>query len=229
MWYLIADRADRALKIAAHAYGETLIMQPMLPCDAELVFLRGDALPRPSFPCICIAIDRKEPAEIGGWDFAVREPFDREMLVRIARGLCNRTGGSERRAFCESCLDALSVPRHLLGYRYLSAAVERIRTDAQPMQVSILHEVYPFVAHRYGTSAVMVNRAIRHAVDLAWRRGSVEAQRSYFGYASVDKKGVPTNTEFLFAVCERLRLLLDAEVCEAAQNLVLERASSATR
>ena len=209
MWYLVSKEEDTLLTAAARAYGETLLTQAELPDAAEVLFLKRKDLLRPPYPCVCIAMDASEPIEVCGWDFAVREPFDREMLIRIAATLCGRKAPLVRDTLVETCLAALSVPSHLLGYRYILSAIEWIRMQPKPMQVSMLHDIYPMVAEQYGSSPIMVNRAIRHAIESAWKHGALEIQRSYFGYASQDKKGVPTNIEFLFAVYERLRLLLD--------------------
>ena len=107
-----------------------------------------------------------------------------------------------------ACLKALAVPAHLLGHRYMCDAVELMLESGSPMHLSMMRDVYPHVAKREDTSPVMVDRAMKHAVEVAWRKGNVLMQQAYFGYSSVDKKGMPTNAEWLHAVTDRTRLLL---------------------
>lgn len=207
MWYWIADRNDAQMEAAARLYGERLTTASAPPKDAEAVFLAREGIAREAAPGLCIAVNRSETVEEAGWTYAVREPFDREQLVRLVKGLCGRPAAAHPYRMTEACLDALALPKHLLGYRYIAACVSELRTSERPMQLSVLHDLYPSVAAQYGTTPLMVKRAIRHAIDSAWKRGSPIVQRSYFGYASSDKRGVPTNTEFIFALYERLRLL----------------------
>ncbi len=107
-----------------------------------------------------------------------------------------------------ACLKALAVPTHLLGHRYMCAAVELMLESGSPMHLSMMRDIYPHVAQLENTSPVMVDRAMKHAVEVAWRKGNVLMQQAYFGYSSVDKKGMPTNAEWLHAVTDRTRLLL---------------------
>ena len=107
----------------------------------------------------------------------------------------------------ESCLAALSVRRHLLGARYLKMAALRVHRAPNPYAVSMMRDVYPAIGDAYDTNAVMASRAMRHAIERAWKDGDRAVQRSYFGYSAADKRGVPTNAEFVYAVRERVRLL----------------------
>ena len=207
MWYYLADTEDKALTEAALHYGEKMMTVSTLPKAAELVFIKKDNICNRDANGICIAIDRKEPIETAGWTYAVQEPFDREQLIRIAKTLCGRSVGREPITLTASCLAALAVPAHLLGYRYLLRVVTLIREQVHPLQCAIMQDIYPKVAEEYGSTPMMVNRAIRHAIDSAWKHGDAAVQRSYFGYSVIDKKGIPTNVEFIFAVYERTRLL----------------------
>ncbi len=204
MWYYVSEKPDAELEWIAKQYGEPLTFCESIPQSGELLFLHSEQRPTGSFP-IRIGIDCgiNEPL----CNFSVHEPYDREQLIRIAKCLCKRPYRKSGGSLTEACLDALSVPIHLLGYRYLRIAIDTIRSNPFPQQQSMMHDIYPHVAKQYGSSPIMVNRAMRHAIDYAWRHGDPQAQRSYFGYGVPDKKGVPTNVEFLFAVCERLRLL----------------------
>ena len=207
MWYYVTDNADPLLVQAAARYDEAVIVQKELPRTAELVFLETKSFERKQVDAKCIAINRAEPIETAGWNYAVQEPFDRDMLIRMAKIMCGRNPLLQQSTLASACLHALHVQMHLLGYRYLQKAVTQISEAEHPMQLSMMHDIYPDVAVVYGSTPMMVNRAIRHAIDSAWKHGATDVQRSYFGYAASDKKGVPTNVEFIYAVVERIRLL----------------------
>lgn len=108
----------------------------------------------------------------------------------------------------DACLRAIGMPPHLLGYRYMREAARFLVRCWTPMHLSMMRDVYPAVARVEETSPVMVDRAMKHAVEVAWRRGNVLMQQVYFGYSSVDKKGMPTNAEWLYAIADRVRILL---------------------
>lgn len=109
-----------------------------------------------------------------------------------------------------ACLDSLSVPKHLLGYRYILCAVEFILAQKNPMQIKMMKDIYPYVAGQMNSSGVMVDRAMRHAIEVSWHRGNVRLHRTFFGYCAYDKKGIPINAEFLYGIADHVRpLLLD--------------------
>ena len=204
MWYYVTEAKADAFEKAAERIGETLTVCKEPPIGAELVFLERKDIPRGAVPGKCIAINREEPFALAGWDYAASGQIDADRLIRIGARLCGR-GREDLRARAESCLDALSAPRHLLGYRYLC---EAMMLCAEPdRKIPAMDELYPILAERRGTSAVMASRAIRHTIDRAWKDGDCAVQRSYFGYGAADTRGVPTNTEFLLCVCERMRML----------------------
>ncbi|MDD3401251.1 MAG: sporulation initiation factor Spo0A C-terminal domain-containing protein [Eubacteriales bacterium] len=123
-----------------------------------------------------------------------------------------------------TCLDALSVPRHLLGYRYILCAVEYVLNEPDAPQLRMMKDVYPYVAKQMGTSPVMADRAMRHAIEVSWNRGNVRLHRSIFGYCAFDKKGMPINAEFIFAIADHLRPLMmtaaeDRAFCERLNKI----------
>ena len=105
-------------------------------------------------------------------------------------------------------LDALSVPRHLLAFRYFSDGVGMLSEMEHPSRIKLMQQLYPTLSKRYHSSPVMVDRAMRHGVESCWSLAGKGAQRQYFGYSAQDKQGMPTNGEFLFAVYEHVKLLL---------------------
>lgn len=99
----------------------------------------------------------------------------------------------------------LGVPAHIKGYHYLRAAILAAMDD-QTLLESVTKMLYPTVAKQFGTTASRVERAIRHAIEIAWDRGDIDTINSYFGYTVNNCKGKPTNSEFIALLTDRLRL-----------------------
>ena len=99
----------------------------------------------------------------------------------------------------------LGVPAHIKGYHYLRDAI--VSTVRDPgMMSSVTKVLYPTIAKKYETTASRVERAIRHAIEVAWDRGDIDVLSSYFGYTIQTSRGKPTNSEFVAMIADRLRL-----------------------
>lgn len=99
----------------------------------------------------------------------------------------------------------IGVPAHIKGYQYLRSAIIMTMHDTELIN-SITKQLYPGVAKKYGTTSSRVERAIRHAIEVAWDRGDVEVINSFFGYTVQSSRGKPTNSEFIALVADSLRL-----------------------
>ena len=104
-------------------------------------------------------------------------------------------------------LHSLGMPAHVLGYEYAREAIF-IALGNKEMLRSITKELYPAIAQTFNTTPSRVERAIRHAVELAWDRGDLDTIQKFFGFTVSSKKGKPTNSEFLSALADHLRLEL---------------------
>ncbi len=104
-----------------------------------------------------------------------------------------------------SILHQMGVPAHVKGYQYLRDAILLILDDINLLG-AVTKELYPLVAEKYNTSASRVERAIRHAIELAWNRGNVDMMIKFFGYTINTEKGKPTNSEFIAMVADKIRL-----------------------
>lgn len=104
-------------------------------------------------------------------------------------------------------LHTLGMPTHVLGYEYSREAL-LIALGNKDILRSITKELYPAVAQAFNTTPSGVERAIRHAVELAWDRGDIDTIQKVFGFTVSSKKGKPTNSEFLSALADHLRLEL---------------------
>lgn len=101
----------------------------------------------------------------------------------------------------------IGVPAHIKGYQYLRTAI-KLAVDDSEMLASVTKLLYPTVAKMYNTTASRVERAIRHAIEVAWDRGDVDVLSSYFGYTIQSQRGKPTNSEFIAMIADKLKLSL---------------------
>ena len=111
-------------------------------------------------------------------------------------------------AVTDAALDALCVPRKLLGFTYLFLAVRYLLSRPSYEHPGMLHEVYPYVAQQAGIGCVMAERAMRYAIAKAWKLAPPDVLTSYLGLRGADLGNPPTNVEFVYLVAERVRLIV---------------------
>lgn len=99
----------------------------------------------------------------------------------------------------------IGVPAHIKGYQYLREAI-MIAVDDMDVINAVTKVLYPEVAKRFGTTPSRVERAIRHAIEVAWDRGDLETLQKFFGYTVSNTKGKPTNSRFIAMISDRLIL-----------------------
>lgn len=99
----------------------------------------------------------------------------------------------------------IGVPAHIKGYQYLRTAILMTISDNDIIN-SVTKVLYPSVAKKYSTTTSRVERAIRHAIEVAWDRGDIDTLNSYFGYTIQNNRGKPTNSEFIAMIADNLRL-----------------------
>ncbi|MCM1112686.1 MAG: sporulation initiation factor Spo0A C-terminal domain-containing protein [Muribaculum sp.] len=99
----------------------------------------------------------------------------------------------------------IGVPAHIKGYQYLREAI-MMSVEDPSMISSITKILYPTIAKRFQTTSSRVERAIRHAIEVAWSRGRMETLDALFGYTVDTGKGKPTNSEFIALIADRIRL-----------------------
>lgn len=157
-----------------------------------------------------------------GAKYYIAKPFDMEMLVSRIRQLKEpitakafKIGGGQRQNPCDletrvtNILHEIGVPAHIRGYHYMREAILMAIDDIDVLNY-ITKELYPSIAKKCNTTPSRVERAIRHAIEVAWSRGKVDAIDSLFGYTVSTHKGKPTNSEFIALIADRLRLELKA-------------------
>ena len=150
-----------------------------------------------------------EAVELGA-DYFFPKPFDAETLLDRMQTVCGQQVVQENRPaalknMVTSVIHEIGVPAHIKGYQYLREAI-MIAVDDMDVINAVTKVLYPEVAKRFGTTPSRVERAIRHAIEVAWDRGDLETLQKYFGYTVSNAKGKPTNSEFIAMISDRLVL-----------------------
>lgn len=153
-----------------------------------------------------------------GAEYCILKPLDytilSERLKRIydARKMDNRyshvnqvTSASDLEAQVTKIIHQIGVPAHIKGYQYLRTAIVMAINDADIIN-AVTKILYPSVAKKYATTSSRVERAIRHAIEVAWDRGDIDTLNAYFGYTIHNSRGKPTNSEFIAMIADNLRL-----------------------
>ncbi len=151
----------------------------------------------------------------GGAAYFVLKPYDVEQLCENINMMVKKNDrllripisvdafGIELRV--TEILHEIGVPAHIKGYHYLRDSI-MMSVERPEIINAVTKQLYPAVAKKYETTSSRVERAIRHAIEVAWDRGDIDVLNSYFGYTIHNDRGKPTNSEFIAMIADRLRL-----------------------
>lgn len=156
-----------------------------------------------------------------GADYYIMKPFDNDMVINRIKHVKDSGNAEIRKVnayekaeeYGERNLEAdvteiiheIGVPAHIKGYQYLRDAIVMSVNDMDMLN-SITKVLYPTIAKKYQTTSSRVERAIRHAIEVAWSRGKMDTIDEMFGYTIHNGKGKPTNSEFIALITDRIRL-----------------------
>ena len=147
-----------------------------------------------------------------GCDYYMMKPLNLSSLPARIRMLSQQSAGEPEpvrsqslEAQITSIIHEIGVPAHIKGYQYLREAI-LLTVENMDVINAVTKVLYPEVAKHFGTTASRVERAIRHAIEVAWDRGDLETLQKYFGYTVSNTKGKPTNSEFIAMIADRLQL-----------------------
>lgn len=151
-----------------------------------------------------------------GADYFVLKPFNLEVLAKRIRQMARASDNGQATALrpaahrsldvaVTNILHEIGVPAHIRGYLYLREAIVMVANKVEIMG-AVTKELYPAIARRYSTTPSRVERAIRHAIEVAWNRGNVEFLGRIFGHTVNAERGKTTNSEFIAMVADRLRM-----------------------
>ncbi len=161
-----------------------------------------------------------------GASYYIMKPFNRETVVDKMRRACMRQSGEtacqevkparpyiDKAEYIEQNLEndvthilhEIGIPAHIKGYQYLRDAITMSVTDHE-MLASVTKILYPTIGKKHQTTPSRVERAIRHAIEVAWSRGKMDTIHELFGYTVSNGKGKPTNSEFIALIADKIRL-----------------------
>ena len=179
--------------------------------------ISGTYMSKPSF-ILMSPINKQSilvEASEAGADVCLLKPFDNSSLVGHIDSLLrlrskkdarnNLSSSADMEAQVTKIIHQIGVPAHIKGYQYLRTAILMTIEDNDIIN-SVTKVLYPTVAKKYQTTTSRVERAIRHAIEVAWDRGDIDTLNSYFGYTIQNSRGKPTNSEFIAMIADNLRL-----------------------
>lgn len=156
-----------------------------------------------------------------GANYYIMKPFDRNMVINRIKNAkkLRRRASSEAKAVYEmknepernleedvtNMIHEIGVPAHIKGYQYLRDAIIMVVNEIDMLN-SITKILYPTIAKMHQTTPSRVERAIRHAIEVAWSRGKMDTIDELFGYTVHNEKGKPTNSEFIALIADKIRL-----------------------
>ena len=159
-----------------------------------------------------------------GAEYFIMKPFDNDMVLNRIKRVRDRNMGRDEHtrkvnayekakdgnqpnleSVITEIIHEIGVPAHIKGYQYLREAIMMSVNDIEMLN-SITKILYPTIAKKYQTTPSRVERAIRHAIEVAWSRGKMDTIDELFGYTINNGKGKPTNSEFIALIADRIRL-----------------------
>jgi len=159
-----------------------------------------------------------------GADYYIVKPFDLNILVDRVRQMVdlnitflqqtqkrNVSFSADKKNNLEAqitnIIHEIGIPAHIKGYFYIREAIYMVINNVELLS-AVTKELYPSIANKYNTTPSRVERAIRHAIEVAWSRGCVETLNNLFGYTTTKDRGKPTNSEFIAMISDKLRMQL---------------------
>ena len=205
---------NEALQMIADTKPDILVLDLILPgLDGLGILRRLDGERRPKILAISNFVTQEVVAEAGslGASMFLSKPYNESAMVEHLISLAEKTEkqlhGPGLEELVTSIIHEVGVPAHIKGYQYVREAI-MITVENMDVINSVTKVLYPEVAKRYHTTPSRVERAIRHAIEVAWDRGDLETLQRFFGYTVSNAKGKPTNSEFIAMISDRIRLKL---------------------
>ena len=227
-----AGNGEELIDIIREKKPDVVLMDIIMPkLDGLAVLDRVNHEPEMKKPAFIVisAVGQEKTTEDAfelGADYYILKPFDQDtVLKRIKRARVKRPGfpvkikaaetnvNVNEKEYLERNLETdvtniiheVGVPAHIKGYQYLRDAIIMSVTDMEMLN-SITKILYPTIAKQHQTTPSRVERAIRHAIEVAWSRGKMDTIEELFGYTVSGGKGKPTNSEFIALIADKIRL-----------------------
>ncbi len=179
----------------------------------EVLERLGDIRPRTLVLSAFAGASLAEQVSARGGDYCMLKPCRLSAVIERVRLLAwgqpaedeHEAGIRDLERRVTAIIHDIGVPAHIKGYQYLREAIGLAVEDMEVIN-AVTKVLYPAVAKKFGTTASRVERAIRHAIEVAWDRGDLETLQKYFGYTVSNAKGKPTNSEFIAMIADRISL-----------------------
>lgn len=181
------DKKDRPMVMAMSSFDNQRLEKETLDAGASYYFLKPFDINTMAERIIQLSGWKNEISPVVVKDNVVTDPELELMVTEI--------------------IHQIGVPAHIKGYHYLREAIILSIKNSEIIN-SVTKLLYPTVAKNHGTTSSRVERAIRHAIEVAWDRGDIDVLNSYFGYTIQNDRGKPTNSEFIAMISDKLRLRL---------------------
>ncbi|WP_055340261.1 sporulation transcription factor Spo0A [Paraclostridium sordellii] len=230
----IAKDGIEALDLVSRTQPDVLVLDVIMPhLDGLGVIEKLNSMNLAKMPKIivlsAVGQDKITQSAINlGADYYIVKPFDFVIFINRIRGLVsnkNTVVESKSRGSMDikmtktdfvknvgnieteitNIIHEIGVPAHIKGYLYLREAIKMV-IDNVELLGAVTKELYPSIAKKFNTTPSRVERAIRHAIEVAWSRGKVDTINQLFGYTVHNTKGKPTNSEFIAMIADKLRL-----------------------
>ena len=234
----MAKDGNEAVEMIANIEPDVVLLDVIMPhLDGLGVLERVNSMSSNKKP-ICIMLSAvgqdkiTQKAIMLGAEYYVVKPFDIELLIKRIREIkffkpeqgsnnfitkdkkqpyidISKDGNKEDNleALVTNVIHEVGVPAHIKGYQYLREAIMMGVNDIDVIN-QITKSLYPKIAYKFNTTPSRVERAIRHAIEVAWGRGDQKTVENIFGYTISAAKGKPTNSEFIAMIADKLRLEL---------------------
>lgn len=215
----VACEGERAVELLHQEMPDVLILDLLLPRRDGISVLKE--LPAENRPKIILlsafATDYIASATAAyGVDYLLLKPCTRQTVVERMEEILSmaedqkkvsKEVGPDIETLVTNVIHEIGVPAHIKGYQYLREAIIIAVGDMDVIN-AITKVLYPQVAKTFSTTPSRVERAIRHAIEVAWDRGDLDTLQRFFGYTVSNTKGKPTNSEFIALIADRLQLQL---------------------
>lgn len=216
----IASDGVEAVEYISSAKPDVVLLDLILPKLDGIGVMEKDYIKRPEFIMISAAGQDKiiSRAIDAGASYYMLKPVDNSTVIDRIRQVAKYEmpkkegkgmGSVDLETTVTNVIHEVGVPAHIKGYQYLREAIIMTINNMEIIN-SITKQLYPTVAKQYKTTPSRVERAIRHAIEVAWDRGDTDVLNSFFGYTIASGKGKPTNSEFIAMIADRLRLQMKA-------------------
>lgn len=217
----ISGDGEEVVRLVGESEADVLIMDPMLTgIDGLGVLKRVRSMKRQIAVMVVTSFSSDylmQQMAVLGVSYFIMKPCELEAIVSnvnlmrqtssASRSLAAVQRGNAIETMVTNTIHEIGVPAHIKGYQYLRQAII-IAVENMEVINSITKVLYPQVAEIFGTTASRVERAIRHAIEVAWDRGDLETLQKYFGYTVSGSKGKPTNSEFIALIADKIQLQL---------------------